>query len=151
MHNYLQHLHADIRQRTAQLQTELIPIAKADPFEDHFAKIDAYLHGPEYDFEYWTDLLQDELPVPERLTDAQCAALVEALAVLWEALKIRVSFPESCTLRTQYSAMRKSWKISCPVGIEGTVMDFCSGYAPDCVFGKECPCREFWEEDELPP
>lgn len=22
--------------------------------------------------------------------------------------------------------------------------DFCSGYAPDCIFKEYCPCLEFW-------
>jgi len=22
--------------------------------------------------------------------------------------------------------------------------DFCSGYAPDCIFKEYCPCQEFW-------
>ena len=26
--------------------------------------------------------------------------------------------------------------------------DYCSGYAPDCVFKEYCPCLKFWNEEE---
>jgi hypothetical protein len=29
--------------------------------------------------------------------------------------------------------------------------DFCTGYAPDCVFKEYCPCREFWDKEETDP
>lgn len=150
MDHYLHHLHADIRQRTVQLQSELIPIAKADPIGDIFAQVEAYLHGPEHDFAYWTDLSQDELPVPERLTDAQCAALVEALTELCGALLIQVEFPGGVPPRIKYQAMRNNWSESCSVGVGRTHWDFCSGDASSCDLGEYCTCKEFWEDD-LPP
>lgn len=146
MHHYLHHLHADIRATTAQLQAEPGPIRPADPFEAQIADIEAYLHGPQYDFEYWTGISQDELPVAERLSDEQCEALVEDLIKLWAAMKVRISFPEHTTVRTQYNAIRISWKDACSVNIEGVVWDFCGGWAPECPLGKECPCWEFWKE-----
>lgn len=29
-----------------------------------------------------------------------------------------------------------------------THFDYCSGYAPDCIFKEYCPCLEFWNKEE---
>lgn len=154
METYLRQLHQDIEKAAKLLCARFEARDKAlffeDPFERDLFFVEAMLHAPSYDFAYWTGIKQEELPEAGKLTEAQYLSLFEAILDLWHAMRMEAVFVEGASPQLCYEAVRSVWKEEFVAGCDGLVWDFCSGWAPTCVFGDLCPCWEVFGEEESP-
>ncbi|HEU5364693.1 MAG TPA: hypothetical protein VFU62_04155 [Hanamia sp.] len=61
---------------------------------------------------------------------------------------LNVDFPENLPAAFAYKVTVDTLNMKTDIVNSGFVtFDFCSGYAPDCIFKEYCPCLEIWNEE----
>lgn len=150
MQNYLQQLLSDLKSAAKNPPTHPWPVVDPD---DPMSGVETYLKAPLHTYAYWTGIEKEVFPPAEKLTKAECGMLTQAIISLWQAYNIWPELPKAMPVEFQYEVLINSWdeEVSyMPAGAHGgmVVMDFCDGYAPDCILKTYCACREIWESDE---
>ncbi|MCP9768655.1 hypothetical protein EGI22_12080 [Lacihabitans sp. LS3-19] len=116
---------------------------KADEdLETHFQEIEKYLsgeaHKPLHEF---LGIFPNQFPPGRRLNKKQKEGIIEAFVETLGSFHIRLDFPDGISVSKQYELVEESLLedvFECTIGY--TTIDFCSGDAYDCRFGKKCPC-----------
>ena len=148
MHRYINQLIEDFR-LAARIKPREIDFGETyEEFEAAMLEIEnEELVPPEEQF----GVSHKELPPAKMLTDDQAERLTDAIVAAVEAQGTTVTFPDygKAPVKIRYEALREQFKdgfYSSP----GWVIDFCSGWCPDCVFTQYCDvCKEHWTKEEL--
>lgn len=93
----------------------------------------------------------EELPPPEKLTDAQMIQLIEAIEDMWEVFGVGSTMPENVPLKLQYELIKDTFLDDFHY-MPGWHMthDYCSGWCPDCKIADYCTSKnEIWTQEEL--
>jgi len=147
MHPYLTHLLADI---TAAHRTETLPEEKRPlSFEEEMEEIDNWLEGeePSHTFGYYCGLDAINFPPPEQLNDTEIKLVLEAFGKMMYSWNLDIDLPELLPLHIAYSMTVATLDEKTGIVNNGMMsIDFCTCYAPDCVFKEYCPCLEIWNE-----
>ena len=131
--------------------TEQLP--KVISFEDEMEAVEKWVSGDDAPptLGYKCGLTPDQFPPPDRLTEDQMIAIMEAFQEMLASWNLQMSFPEILPATRAYPLMitileKEAWYL--PGGI--LVFDFCTGYAPECVMQEYCPCLKYWNDKNLP-
>ena len=150
MQSYIDQLHADITAITEKrLATR--PLEVDDSFENHIQEVERYLHDtPTQTLADHTGLEKDRFPPVEKLTDAQCAALAEALAACYLSFGVSIDIPQEIAAWTQYQHYVEALEERVFTSYFGTTtIERChydyDGYCP--FMEHNCPCQRCWEEE----
>jgi len=146
MHPYLPHLLSDIA-AAHRTETPPEPVRQLS-FEEEMEEIERWTEGePEHTFGYYCGLETINFPPPEQLTGEELKLVCEALGRLLSSWNSGIDLPEKLPLPLRYKFMVNALDEGFTVVNSGFMhFDFCSGYAPDCVFKEYCSCLEFWNE-----
>ena len=146
MYPYLPYLLSDI----AAAHRADIPKEKPhQTLEEHFEEIDRWISGeePEYTFGYYCGLSSGNFPPAKQLTDEEMILIHKALEKMMFTWNMGISLPEKLPVAFAYTRIVDSLNIKTDIVNSGQMhFDFCTGYAPDCVFKEYCPCLEFWND-----
>ncbi|MEO6720816.1 MAG: hypothetical protein ABIN67_10625, partial [Ferruginibacter sp.] len=146
---YLAHLLADI---IAAHRTE-IPLEdeRAPSFEEHITEVENWLEGkePVHSFGYYCGLDAINFPPPEQLNDDEIKEVLKAFTQMMFTWNLDIHLPEELPLAIAYTMTVDTLNSKTDVVNSGTMgFDFCTGYAPDCVFKEYCPCLKIWNEED---
>ena len=148
MHPYIPHLLADI---AAAHRTEIPEEEAAEQtIEEHFEEIEKWVSGeePERTFGYYCGLNSENFPPAEQLTDEEMKMIRKAFEQMMYSWNQGIDLPESLPVAFAYKMIVDSLDMKTNiVNSGGMSFDFCSGYAPDCIFKEYCPCLEIWNEE----
>lgn len=146
MHPYLPHLLADI---SNAYRTE-IPEDAPRPtmtFEEEMEEIEKWAEGEEaeHTFGYYCGLAAVNFPPPEQLTGDELKTVIEAFGHMMFSWNLDISLPEKLPLPIAYAMTIDTLNSKTSIPNSGFMgFDFCTGYAPDCIFKEYCPCLEIW-------
>jgi hypothetical protein len=149
MHPYLPHLLTDI---TAAHRIE-IPTEQKPPmsFEEEMEEVEKWVEGdePEHTFGYYCGLEAINFPPPEQLTDAEMKQVIKAFNQMMFSWNLNISLPEKLPIPITYKMTVDTLDTKTAIVNSGFMgFDFCTGYAPDCIFKEHCPCLEIWNRGE---
>lgn len=149
MHPYLPHLLEDITAAHRTEQPEEIPYTKS--FEEEMEEIERWAEGEEHEhtFGYYCGLQVENFPPPEQLTTNEIEMINEAFTRMMLTYNLDADFPKALPAAITYSMLVNTLNGKTFIPKDGFVtFDYCSGYAPDCVFKEYCTCLKYW--DSLP-
>lgn len=91
----------------------------------------------------------EELPPAGKMNDEQVQQLLEAMLNALSANGIEISFPgDKIPVKLAYTELREHFKEGFYL-MPGWVIDFCSGWCPDCAFKDYCRVKdEIWTKEE---
>ncbi len=96
------------------------------------------------------NICYEELPLVEKLNTQQIQQLLEAILNALSAKGTDVSIPgNGVPVELVYTEIREMFKEGF-FALPGWVIDFCSGWCPECAFADYCDtCKESWTKEEL--
>jgi hypothetical protein len=145
MHPYIPHLLADIAAaHCTEIPEEKIP----QTIEEHFQEIDKWVSGedPDHTFGYYCGLDSENFPPAEQLTDEEMLLIRKEFEKMMYTWNHGIDLPEKLPVAFAYKMTIDSLDVKTNIVNSGQMsFDFCSGYAPDCVFKEYCPCLEYWD------
>ena len=147
MHPYLPHLLADI---TAAHRTEFPLVAEIPiSFEEEMEEIERWVDGedPPHTFGYYCGLETINFPPAAQFSDMEMEEVITAFGQMMFSWNLGIDLPETLPLPIAYKMTVDSLDMKTSIVNSGIMhFDFCTGYAPDCVFKEHCPCLEFWND-----
>lgn len=144
MHPYLPHLLADI---AAAHRTEIPGEISHQTMAEHFEEIETWVSGeePEHTFGYYCGLDPEYFPPAEQLTEEEMILIRQAFERMMFTWNHGIDLPEKLPVAFAYKMIVDSLTMKTTIANSGNMsFDFCSGYAPDCVFKEYCRCLEYW-------
>ena len=142
MHPYIPHLLDDI---TAAYRAE-IPEESSHTdvtFEEKIDEVEKLLQGevPTHTFGYYCGLEAVNFPPPHQLTGDELKTVIKAFGHMMSSWNLDISLPEKLPLPIAYSMTVDTLDKKIPILNSGIMcFDYCTGYAPDCIFKEYCPC-----------
>lgn len=147
MHPYLPHLLADIAAAYRKDNPEPGP---PQTIEEHFEEVERWMEGeePAHNFGYYCGLESINFPPPEQLTDEEMKRILEAFNQMMFSWNLNIDLPERLPLTIAYKMTMETLDSKTEIVNSGHMsFDFCTGYAPDCIFKEYCPCLEIWNNE----
>jgi len=147
MHPYIPHLLADIA-AAHRLQTEILPaVSSRQAFEEEMEEIERWIAGEEapHTFGYWCGLEASGFPPPEQLSNQDMLTVCKAFDYMLYSWNLSIDLPEKLPDYLQYRFRVNTLNEKTAIVNSGMMhFDYCTGYAPDCVFKAYCPYLEIW-------
>lgn len=104
---------------------------------------------PDHSFGYYCGLNAINFPPPEQLNDAEIKEVLKAFGKMMFTWNLDISLPELLPLPIAYTMTVNTLNTKTDIVNSGMMgFDFCTGYAPDCIFKEYCPCLEIWNEED---
>lgn len=156
MHPYLPYLLEDITNALRPDKHYSQTTANETIEEGDLEAIEDWVSGgvPEHTLGYYCGLDKEQFPPAEQLSVEDIQLVFDVFEKMLYSWNAEISFPDELPWPLRYQFMIKALEEGIPLiaGGDFIMLDFCSGYAPGCPFGKYCCCREYWdnkkEEDE---
>ena len=148
MYPYIPHLLTDI---AAAHRAEIPEEKPPQTMEEHFEEIDRWVSGeePEHTFGYYCGLSSENFPPAEQLTDEEMILLRRAFEEMMFTWNQGIDLPEKLPAAFAYKMVVDLLNMKTTIVNSGNMsFDFCTGYAPGCVFKEYCPCLRIWNEEE---
>ena len=147
MHPYIPHLLADIH--AAHRSQDNVAEETPQTLEEHMEEVEGWIAGetlqPEHTFGYYCELESAHFPPPEQLSDEDMIRVCNAFEKLLFSWHSSIDLPKKFPLPLRYTFTVGTLDEGFTVVKSGFLtFDYCSGYAPDCIFKEYCPCLEFW-------
>lgn len=154
METYLEQLIDDIRKAAWKVRPphHLWEESKADPDDEleleDMSFVEQYIYGEEQSIAEITGIEQDQLPLPEQLTEPQQSLLAIELEKLLQLFHFCLDFPETFPAHLRYPFIREFWAGSqVPLSFGENHIEFCSYEENDCPFPGYCnTCKEMAEQ-----
>lgn len=118
-------------------------------FEEEMEEIEKWVEGeePVHTFGYYCGLEAINFPPPKQLTDEEMKQVITAFGQMMFSWKKVIDLPESLPLAIAYTMTIDTLNTKTEIVNSGMMsFDFCTGYAPDCIFKEYCPCLEIWND-----
>jgi hypothetical protein len=153
MHPYLPHLLSDIT--AAHCKEDLWQFSTPQSFEEEMEEIERWIEADDqYTFGDYCGLDPANFPPPQQLTHQEITTVVEAFKQMMHTYNLGIDLPENLPLEWGYSVVVDTLnkRTNIPRSGFGSI-DFCTGYAPDCIFKEYCSCLEYWNAlpgDDMP-
>lgn len=148
MHPYIPYLLEDIAAaHQPEIQHELSP----KTFEEEMEEVEKWIAGeePPHTFGYYCGLKQEQFPPPEQLSGEDMKLVCDAFQKMMFTYNLGIDLPENLPVAFAYKITVDTLNEKTDIPTIGmSHFDYCSGYAPDCIFKEYCPCLEFWNKEE---
>ncbi|MEA3494438.1 MAG: hypothetical protein U9R42_00190 [Bacteroidota bacterium] len=146
MQKYINQLIEDLKEAEANPVQEIEFSEDYDEFVKQMKLIEEATHEPA---ENVLGIGYIELPPVERLSKAQIQQLMIAILNALSAKGTEITFPgNNIPVELAYSQLREKFKEGF-YSMPGWIIDFCSGYCPDCAFKDYCDNYNKEEWDKL--
>jgi hypothetical protein len=151
MHPYIPYLLSDI---AAAHRTGLADPDYPKTIEEELEGMERWVEGEEspHTFGYYCGLEAVNFPPPEQLTHEEMKQVITAFGQMMFSWNLGIDLPEVLPLPIAYKMTVDTLNSKTTIVNSGMMsFDFCTGYAPDCVFKEYCPCRKIWYKEETDP
>jgi len=164
VHPYLPHLLNDIAIAHRIGQPGEISYTKS--IEEEMEDIERWVEGEDHPqtFGNYCGLKAENFPPAEQLTTEEMEMVNKAFSYMMFTWNHSADFPGDLPTEITYSMLIDTLNEKTFIPESGFVsFDYCTGYAPNCIFKEYCPCLEIWNspsdndmslpgsaEDELP-
>lgn len=148
MHPYIPHLLSDI---AAAHRTEIPEETFPQTIEEHLEEVERWVNGdaPDHTFGYYCGLDSGNFPPAEQLTEQEMTLVLDEFGKMMYTWNHGMSLPEKLPVAFAYKITVDSLNMKTNIVNSGQMsFDFCSGYAPGCVFKEYCPCWEVWNAED---
>lgn len=147
MHPYLPHLLEDIiaAHRTEQPEQASYP----KTFEDEMEEAERWVEGEDHPhtFGYYCGLKAESFPPPEQLTKKEMQIVMKAFHHMMFTWNNSADFPTTLPVAMAYSMLVNTLNEKTFIPDHGFAgFDYCTGYAPGCIYKEYCPCLEIWNK-----
>ncbi len=150
MHPYLPYLLEDIK--NAERISEEAPAEHyPETIEEELEAAEDWVSGGSlnHTFGYYCGLRREDFPPVEQFSEEDIRKTFRAFGHLLFTWNADLDLPEELPWTLRYKFMINILNEKFTLMESGfLVFDFCSGYAPGCVFGKYCGCKKFWDKKE---
>lgn len=149
MHPYIKHLLEDIK-NAERKENDNFGYPAPTTFEEEMEEMKHYLSGEgERPLSYFTGLEKEDFPPSEQLSIKDMESVLQAYDNMLETWNAVIIWPENMPIKSCYEFLLKFVLGSEFMPVDnGTIhFDFCTGYAPECDWGKYCSCLEYWKDD----
>ncbi len=149
MHPYLPHLLSDI-EAANRIEIPKEPARKIS-LEEEMEEIEKWLEGkePDHTFGYYCGLEANNFPPPEQLTKKDMKEVCKAFKHMMFTWNLDIDLPKNFPTTLQYSFLIKTLNEKTEIVNSGFVsFDYCTGYAPDCVFKEYCMCLKYYNNSD---
>lgn len=150
MHPYIKHLLQDIK-KAERSENDNLSQSYPSTFAQEIEEVEGYISGEgEHSISYFIGLKKEHFPPGEQLSEKDISLVLKAFNEMLKTWNAIIDFPEKMPLKKHYEFLRNTVleENFTPVSFGFIHFDFCSGYAPDCAWGKYCNCLEF-DDDQL--
>ncbi len=101
----------------------------------------------EHTFGFYCGLDAAGFPPPEQLTETEMRLVIKAFHIMMFSWNIGIDLPNELPVNIAYAMTVDTLNKNTAIPNSGMVsFDFCTGYAPDCIFKEYCPCLKIWNE-----
>ena len=146
MHPYIKHLLADIADaHRSEKSIEQNPLS----FEEEMVEIEKWVQGEnaEHTFGYYCGLETVNFPPPDQLTKNEMKLVIRAFGKMMFTWNHGIDLPKKLPIPIVYSMTIGTLNTKTNIVNSGMMnFDFCTGYAPDCIFKEYCPCLKVWNK-----
>lgn len=150
MHRYTPYLLSDIE--AAERPDTLLEITAPQTFEEEMEEIERWVAGgkdTEFTFSHYCGLSAEQFPPAAQLPDEDIILICKAFEHLLFTWNSGIDLPKLFPLHLSYQFMIDILSKEFTLVSSGFITyDFCTGNAPDCDFGKYCPCLKYWNEKD---
>ncbi len=150
MHPYIPHLLDDI---FAARRTEVpeVPADREISFEEEMEEMEKWIdcEEPEHTFGYYCGLEAGNFPPPGQLTKKDMKLVIKAFKHMMFTWNSGIDMPANLPVALKYSFLVNTLDEKTTIVNSGFMtFDYCSGYAPDCVFKEYCSCLKFYNKND---
>lgn len=113
----------------------------------HFVEIENYLNGFDSGptFSDHCGLESQYFPPADFFSNAELKFICEAFENMMLTYNLSIDYPENVPVSLIYEVMVKTLDTPTSITNHGMLhFDYCSGYAPDCLWKEFCPCLKIW-------
>lgn len=151
MHPYLKHLFVDIAaaHRYDSVAEPTTPLS----FEEEMEEVERWVEGaePPHTFGYYCGLEASNFPPAEQLTEEEMEQVIAAFRQMMFSWNLDIDLPGGLPIAIAYAITIDTLNMKTGIVNSGFMsFDFCTGYAPDCIFKQYCPCLTIWNESPGP-
>lgn len=150
MHPYIPYLLADIK-AAERPGGPVEKLSSGQTFEEEMEEIERWAgdeNEQRHPFGYYCGLKSQNFPPADQLTDKEIRLVCKAFKHLLFTWNSGIDLPDKLPIHLKYKFMVNTLDEGFTVVNSGFMdFDYCSGYAPDCVFGKYCDCLKYWKEE----
>lgn len=149
MHPYLKYLLLDIT-NAKRCETDSCTYSPNKSYEEEMREIEKNISGDgEQPLSCFTRLKKDNFPPSEQLSEEDITTTLQAFEEMLKTWNASIEFPENMPNFERYNFLRNTILEEgfTPVNSGNIHFDFCSGYAPNCAWGKYCHCLDIWEDE----
>jgi len=118
-------------------------------FEQEMEELEKWVEGedPDHSLGYYCGLDAINFPPPDQLNDTEIKMVLEAFRKMMFTWNLYISLPELLPLPIAYKMTVNTLNKKNSIVNSGFMgFDYCTDYAPDCVFKEYCPCLKIWNE-----
>ena len=88
----------------------------------------------------------ENFPPAEQLADEEMTLIRKAFEKMMFTWNQGIALPEKLPAALAYKMTVDTLNMKTTIVNSGQMsFDFCTGYAPDCIFKEYCPCLELWD------
>ena len=144
---YVEQLKEDIREAAQKnsIENEDDIQTSGSDFEQHIKEVENYVHGPTAPLSRILGICTIQLPPPEKLSNAQQAAIYKEMELLLNAFNFCPDFPEKLPGHFKYQLMRSRWdNEQVRMNSGQSHLEFCDYEPKECPFpSRYCRCKNF--------
>ena len=146
MHPWLSHLLEDI---AAAHRKESPEPETSKSFDEEMEEIEQWVIGdePKETFGDYCGLKSESFPPPDQLTEGEMKKVCRALRKMVASWNHGDDFPDQLPVPLTYKFLIETLDKGTFIPSSGFItFDYCSGYAPECVFKEYCTCLQFCKD-----
>lgn len=151
MHPYIKHLIEDIQNAERQ-ENDPVDFPEPITFEEQMQEAERYISGEgERKLSELTGLGKENFPPAHQLTDKEMEMVLTAYDAMLFTWNTEVNWPHDMPIASRYNFLLNfvlSKKKNVPMSTGTIHLDFCAGYALDCIWEQFYNCTEFYDEKE---
>ncbi|WP_027377102.1 hypothetical protein [Kaistella palustris] len=119
--------------------------------EVYFEELENYLNGSDSGptFSDHCGIESQYFPPADFFSVNELELICEAFDKMMLTYNLTIDYPENVPVSFLYGVMVKTLDAQTSLTGQGMVhFDYCSGFAPDCVWKEFCPCLEVWNRED---
>lgn len=144
MHPYIKHLLEDIK-KAEKGENDSLGYSKPTTFEEEMEELERYVSGEdEKPLSTFTGLNKENFPPSSQLKEEEMEIILKSYDQMLASWNTQIDWQKNMTVKARYDFLLRVVlnSKSTPLNFGMMHLDFCTGYAPDCVWGEYCHCKK---------
>ncbi|KQS88833.1 hypothetical protein [Chryseobacterium sp. Leaf394] len=119
--------------------------------EQHFDDVEKYLNGMSSNLTFgeYCGIESKYFPPADYFSEEELSLICKEFEKMMYTWNLAYDYPEKLPISLIYNALIETLDTQTTIVSSGMIhFDFCTGYAPECVWKEYCPCLEIWNRDD---